>query len=199
MKPMTRADQKAATRRRVLAAATRLVGKHGFAGTRTSDVARATRLSHGAVFVHFPSREALDLAVAAELGRVLTDRLHALGSAGGSFRDALIAHVKCLEEHEGVYARLLTEGPTLPRGFTRTWTAIQSAVSHHLSHAAAPEMKSGRLRPMPMHLLFNTWIGLVHHYLINRQLFAPNGSVMAKHGRMLVDHYVALVAPLGEE
>jgi AcrR family transcriptional regulator len=125
---MERSEQKAETRRRVLTAAARLVERRGFRATRTTDIARASRLSHGALFVHFPSREALDLAVASDIGRAVTDRLHALLSEGKSFREALQAHLRCLEEHEAVYARLLTEGPFLPRGFMRTWTGIQSAV-----------------------------------------------------------------------
>jgi AcrR family transcriptional regulator len=179
----------------VLSAATRLVERRGFAGTRTVDVARATQLSEGAVFMHFPSREALNLAVAAELGRALTDRLHALVTDGGDLRAALLAHVQCLEENEEVYRCLLREGPLLPKGFQRTWTGLQSAVAHHLQRAAAVDLAGKRLRRVAPHLLFNTWIGLVHHYLINRELFVTSGSVMKKHGRMLVDHYLALLAP----
>jgi len=192
---MKRAEQKAETRRRVLTAATRLVEKRGFQRTRTADVARATRLSHGAVFVHFQSKRALELAVARALGRVLTDRIHALAQEGASFREVLQAHLRCLEEHEELYARLLVEGPLLPKGFSQTWTGIQSAVSHHLLRVAEPAMAAGTIKRQPPHLLFNTWIGLVHHYVVNRKLFAPNGSVLRKHGRMLVDHYLALVTP----
>jgi AcrR family transcriptional regulator len=190
-----RAERRAATRQRVLRAATRLVERRGFAGTRTIDVARATQLSEGAVFMHFPSREALNLAVAAELGRAITDRLHALVSDGCDLRAALLAHVQCLEENEDVYRCLLREGPLLPKGFQRTWTGLQSAVAHHLQRAAAVDLADKKLRRVAPHLLFNTWIGLLHHYLINRELFVTSGSVMKKHGRMLVDHYLALLAP----
>jgi hypothetical protein len=48
---------------------------------------------------------------------------------------------------------------------------------------------------MPMHLLFNTWIGLVHHYMVNRDLFAPEGSVIARRGKELLDHYMGLLDP----
>jgi AcrR family transcriptional regulator len=190
-----RAQQRAQTRQRLLRAATRLVERRGFAGTRTVDIARATRLSEGAVFLHFPSREELDLAVAAELGRAITDRLDALVKEGAGFREVLLAHVHCVEEHEDVYRCLLREGPLLPGDFSRTWTAIQSAVAHHLLRAAAVEVAAKKLRRVAPHLLFNTWIGLVHHYVSNRELFVSSGTVMKKHGRALVDHYLALLAP----
>jgi AcrR family transcriptional regulator len=190
-----RAEQRAETRQRVLRAATRLVERRGFNGTRTIDIARATRLSHGAVFTHFPSREALDLAVAAELGRAITDRLAALVKEGASLKEVLLAHVQCLSEAEDIYFHLLREGPLLPKAFARTWTAIQSAVAHHILDAAAVERTAKKLRSVQPHLMFNTWLALVNHYVINRELFVSDGSVMKKHGRALVDHYLALLAP----
>jgi hypothetical protein len=41
--------------------------------------------------------------------------------------------------------------------------------------------------------LFNTWIALIHHYLVNRDLFAPRRSVVRAKGRELVDHFLSLV------
>lgn len=43
------------------------------------------------------------------------------------------------------------------------------------------------------------WIGLVHHYLMNRDLFAPGESVIARRGRELLDHYMGLLAPVKGE
>jgi hypothetical protein len=50
---------------------------------------------------------------------------------------------------------------------------------------------------MPLHLLFNTWIGLIHHYLMNRELFAPGASVVERHGRELLDHFMYLISKGG--
>jgi len=50
------------------------------------------------------------------------------------------------------------------------------------------------VRPMPRHLLFNTWIGLVHHYLANRDLFTDGPSVIAAKKEELVNHFLALVS-----
>ena len=47
-----------------------------------------------------------------------------------------------------------------------------------------------------MSLLFNTWLGLVNHYLVNRDLFAdPGESVIARRGESLLDHFMALIGP----
>jgi AcrR family transcriptional regulator len=190
----TRSEQKVETRRRILEEASRLVARQGFARTRTSDVAKKARLSHGAVFVHFPARDDLVLEVAAHLGREITDRLHSLVANGASLRDVLGAHLQCIQENEDLYRHLLLEGPTLPAAFRTTWIGIQSAVSIHISGAVEREVANGSIRATPLHLLFNTWLGLLHHYVANRDLFAPRGSVLARHGRTLLDHYLQLIA-----
>ncbi|HEU4425799.1 MAG TPA: TetR/AcrR family transcriptional regulator [Pilimelia sp.] len=192
----TRQEQKAATRQRLLRYAEHLVVRQGFTGTRTLDIARAAGVAHGSVFLHFPSREALMLTVASEMGRKLTDRLHALAATGSGLRDALTAHVRCIEEHEALYHRLLVDGPSLPPEFRTAWLGMQSAVATHVLAAAEVDIRAGTIRPMPPHLLFNTWLGLIHHYLVNREVFAPGGSVMATHGQVLIEHYLTLVTPV---
>lgn len=189
-----RARQKTETRTRILAKARNLCARRGFSATRTLDVARAARVSHGAVFVHFPTREALMSAVVGELARDITDKLHALATQGATLAEALEAHLACLAEREDEVRWLLIEAPVLPKGFHLALVGMQSAVSQHLSAAAERDMAAGRVRDMPIHLLFNTWIGLVHHYVVNRDLFAPGRSVLREHGRALIEHFLWLVS-----
>lgn len=189
--------QKAETRHRILAKAKLLCARQGFARTRTLDVARAARVSHGSVFVHFPSREDLMSAVVAEMAREITDAVHARATTGGSLRDVLAAHLDCLAERENQIRWLVLEAPLLPKGFHTSWLGLQSAVSSHLSKAAEREMAAGRIKKMPLHLLFNTWVGLVHHYVINRDLYAPGRSVLREHGPALLEHFLELVSTKG--
>jgi AcrR family transcriptional regulator len=191
----SRQEQKAATRRRLLRHAERLVIDRGFAETRTVDVAHAAGVAHGSVFVHFQSREELMLAVATEMGRKLTDRLHALAAAGSGLRNALDTHLEYLAEHEDLYRRLLIDGPGLPAEFRTMWLGMQSAIASYLLAAAEVDVQAGRLRPTPGHLFFNTWLGLVHHYVLNRDIFASGASVLAEHGPELRDHYLSLLTP----
>ena len=188
-----RQARKTETRRRIVARAMRLCGARGFAQVRTADVARAARLSHGAIFVHFPTREALLLAVAEQIGQEITERLHELVEGGASLREVLEAHLACIREREDEYRRLIVDRPALPDAFRHTWTGLQSAVSFHIAQAAEREMAVGRIRRMPVHLLFNTWLGLLHHYLAQQDLFAPGRSVLAEHGRELLDHFLHLL------
>jgi len=189
-----RATQKAETRARILQHAKRLCARRGFVRTRTIDVARAARVSHGSVFVHFPSRDGLVAAVVAEMAREITDALHAKATSGGTLADVLGAHLACLAEREDEVRWLLLEAPLLPKGFHTAWVGLQSAVSFHVLQAAERDMAAGRVREMAPHLLFNTWIGLVNHYVMNRDLFAPGRSVLAEHGEALRAHFLDLVS-----
>jgi AcrR family transcriptional regulator len=189
-----REAQRVETRARILRAAARVTARRGFAAVRTADVAKAARVSHGLVFAHFPSRDALLIESIAAFGREVTDAMHARVRQGAGVRDVLRAHLQCIEAHEDRYARLVAEAPVLPARARTVWIGVQSAISHHLAEAATRQFDAGQLRRVPLHLLFNTWIGLVHHYLAHRALFAPRGSVVARHGRTLVDHLMSLLS-----
>ena len=84
---MTHRDQqKQATRRTLVSKALRLCARHGFGPIRTADVARAAGLSHGAVFVHFPTRESLLDEVLSTFARTLTDALHDRVASGAGLK-----------------------------------------------------------------------------------------------------------------
>lgn len=189
-----RAEQKKRTRAHLIEVALEILTEQGLLTARTGDIAKAAGVSHGTVFVHFPTREALLEAVIEEFGTRSVRRLHELASGGGSVRLVLSAHLQGLTEYEAFYTRLVAESRLLPESARNTLLMIHSAVSHHLSLAAQAEMAAGTLRPMPLHLLFNTWIGLIHYYLSNGDLFAPGGSVLARYGAELLEHYLGLIS-----
>ena len=59
----TQAERSGETRRRILDAAVTLLGERGYAGFRTGDVVAAAGVSKGALTHHFPSKDALVVAV----------------------------------------------------------------------------------------------------------------------------------------
>jgi AcrR family transcriptional regulator len=59
----TQAERSHETRQRILDAAVTLLGERGYAGLRTADVAAAAGVSKGAQTHHFPSKDALVVAV----------------------------------------------------------------------------------------------------------------------------------------
>jgi len=191
----SRSERKQQTRSLLIEKAADLMAEKGIAATRTIDVAERAGVAHGTVFVHFPTREDLIAAVVAEHAAQIAGRLHELAGEGVTVREVLAAHLEVLGEHEAFYARLVMEGPLLPPHARATLLGIQSAISAHLAEVAEREMAAGEVRRMPVHLLFNTWLGLVDHYMGNRELFAPGESVVIRWGPTLLDHYLALLSP----
>lgn len=153
-------------------------------------------MSHGAVFVHFSTREELLLEVATAFARELTDRMYAMVAAEAPLLEVLEAHVDAVAEREDLYREIMLDAPRMSSEFVARWTGIQSAVARYLSEAVARESRRGRLKPLAPHLLFHTWIGMIHHALAWRGQF---GRPFAEHGRELAQHLMYLVGETGME
>ncbi|MEA4907365.1 MAG: TetR/AcrR family transcriptional regulator [Chloroflexi bacterium] len=194
MSPTHRSAQKERTREKLLQVALSEFSARGVMATRMSDVARAAGVSHGTVFAHFETQAALITAVIETFGPAMTRRIHELASDHAGLRSVLSAHLGGIREYEAFYTRLVLEARFLPRAARDTFILIQSAVSFHISQVAEAEMEAGHIRPASIPLLFNTWVGLVHYYLANADLFAPGGSVIDRYGDALVDHFINLIS-----
>ncbi len=168
-------------------------GKNGIMATRMSDVAKAAGVSHGTVFAHFETQEVLITSVIEYFGSIIANRTHELADNCAEVRDVLRAYLKCIAEFEVFYTRLVIEARILPKASRNTLIMIQSAISFHLSKAASHEMNMGKIKQMPLPLLFNTWTGLVNYYLSNGDLFSPEASVIERYGEVLVDHFINLL------
>ncbi|HEY8464394.1 MAG TPA: TetR/AcrR family transcriptional regulator [Bacillota bacterium] len=194
MKKVNRQEQKEHTHRHLIEVAFQQLAEHGLIATRTADIAKAAKVSHGTIFVHFPTKEELLTAVIEEFGARIALRLHELAANGGGVRQVLEAYLEGLTEYEPFYSRLVMEGHLLPERSRNTLVMIQSALSFHLCQALERETAEGKIRPFPTHLLFNTWIGLIHYYLTNRDLFAPGESILKRYGTDLLNYFLNLLA-----
>jgi AcrR family transcriptional regulator len=189
-----RTTQKKNTRRRIIDTAFRVFARDGIIATSTATIAKEAGLSHGSMFAHFGARDALIMAVIEDFGEVVSSRLHELIGHGARTKEVLEAHMKGIREHEDFYARVVVEAPLLSEGARQSLALIQSSICFHLSPAVEADTRAGIIKPMPLHLLFNTWIGLLHHYLVNRELFAPGASVIDRRGAELVEHFISLIS-----
>jgi TetR/AcrR family transcriptional repressor of acrEF/envCD operon len=189
-----RRERKHLTRARLIAAAQRLFARRGVAGTSTAEIAAAACVAHGTVFVHFPTREDLILAVLEEVVIRVPARVRELAlRTQPGLGPVLEAHVRAVSEQEALYATLVVERQHLPRTSRSRLVILQSAVAYIFRDAARREIAAGTLRDLPLGLLFNTWLGLLHHYVCNRDLFATGPGVLAERGPALIRHFLELV------
>lgn len=168
--------------------------RQGFSGTRASHIAQAAGVAHGTVFLHFDTLDALQCAAIESFGMRVALRLHELASAENDVRSLLNAHMQGLAENEAFYIRLVQEGAQLPETARHTLVMIQSVLSFHLGQVAQCAIENGEIKAIPLPLFFNTWIGLLHHYLANHTLFSPNAPVLKTCGPMLLTHFMNLVS-----
>ena len=194
-RPSQRTRQRDATRRRLIQAGLRVVAAEGFAGASTAAIARATGKAHGTVFVHFPTRAALVAELVAEVGRAMSAELAQLASGAPTLPEVLDAHLLALKKHEQLYARVLCEASTLPKSARAQVFALQSGIAFRRRNGWQRARAQGTARDLDPVALSNIWISLTNHYLMNRDLFAPGGSVIAQCGAALKAQLLDLIRP----
>lgn len=190
-----REARKQRTREVLIAAALRLFARRGIAAVRMGDIARAARVAHGTVFLHFRTRDELVAVIIKEYAGSAAMRIRELVEEQADIRHVLAAHLRGLAEMEPFYARLILEAPSLSPVARTALLGIQSAVSTHLAEAVDRGVRAGTLRPLPREMLFNTWLGLVNHYVANRDLFAPGKSVLTELGPKLITYFLSILKP----
>jgi AcrR family transcriptional regulator len=184
--------QKAQTRERIIAAAAKVYSEQGFSAPTTA-IAHEANVSHGLIFVHFPTVESLLLSLLDDFSDDINGELHSLADYGGDIARLLGMHIDVLIRHEDFYNRLVAEAVYLPEEARNTFIAIQSTLSIHFLEALEAEICRGGIKDIPFHMLFNTWLGLVHYYLLNGNLFAPRESVLTRYKEALIGCFVSLI------
>lgn len=188
-----RQKQKKLTRKHLLEIAIEQFTQQGITRTRTADIATSAKVSHGTIFAHFSTQEELLIAVVEEFGVRITRRLHELIDTNSSLYEVLEAHITGLIEFEGFYTRLIIERRLLPESVRNTYVMIQSTISFHIGIAAEKEIERGTIRKIPLHLIYNTWVGLIHYYITNSDLFSSSGLVLEQYRYELLQHYMSLI------
>ncbi|MEL7603929.1 MAG: TetR/AcrR family transcriptional regulator, partial [Bacillota bacterium] len=177
------------TRAHLIKTAYQVFSEKGILAMRMSDIAQAADVSHGTVFLHFETQEALITEVVSHYCGRIAARTHELSDACCTLRELLTAHLKGIGEYEPFYTRLVIENRLLPQGARDAWVGVQSAISLHFSRAAVLQSECA---DKDSTLLFNTWMGMVHYYIVNSDLYAPEGGVVDRYGERLVDFFMCM-------
>lgn len=193
MKVSSRQTQKSNTRKKIIETAYRVFSEKGFA-VPTSVIAKEAGVAHGSIFVHFLTLNDLLTCLFFDFGDKMGASLHMLAEKCDSVESLLNEHLNVLEEYEGFYTRLISEKNRLPDEAKSIFAVIQSTVAHHFSSAIDREIEKGTVKKLPIHMLFNTWLGLVHYYLLNKEFFShSNESVIRRHRAELLSSYLNLI------
>ncbi len=193
MKENKRNVQKELTRKKLIEVAIKLFGNNGILNTKTIDISKEAGVSHGTVFSHFKTQEELLDTVIEEVGNRIVSKLQELIDVKGSLEEILKAHINGLMEFEKFYTRLIIERRLLSESASNIYIIIQSSISFHIGEVLKKEIDKGKIIDTPIHLLFNSWVGLIHYYLTNGDLFTNEESVLKNYGEDLIKHYINLI------
>jgi Transcriptional regulator len=184
--------QKEITRESIIKTATELYSKQGFF-IPTNKIAKEAGVAHGSIFVHFQSRDELQICTLNRIAEELGEKLYDLSLAGENLQKLLSAHIDILIEYESFYTHLISELPSLPAEAQHTMISIHSMTSHHFTEVIEKGVQNERIKDIPSHMLYNVWISLLHYYLQNKNLFAPKESVLTRYRDTLMSTYLALI------
>ncbi|MCS7235456.1 MAG: TetR/AcrR family transcriptional regulator [Armatimonadota bacterium] len=187
-----REARKEQTRARILEAARRAFAARGFHATLMDHVAQQAGLSKGALYVHFPSKEELFLALLDDAAATLVDRITQAiaGAHGGRAKvaAALESALDTFEEHEDLTWVFLVEssgarGPVEQRRWELR-AALTDLVRRYLDEAVA----SGDLPPQDTALAAAVWMGAVSEVVVGwlRQPSRPLRDVVPQLTSLLL-------------
>lgn len=171
-----REQQKEFTRKKLFDAAVQTYGYKGFLNTSIDDLTKFAGISHGNFFVHYAKREDLIIKVIEEIGKTIYERFLELADEKMDLENILGIHLDVIQENEAIYYYLVTEGPFLPKQARTAIFILQNGISHWINKAVSPVKFD-----FPFHYFFNLWLGNLHYYLQNRDVFSPEKSVIEKY------------------
>ncbi|MFG1943487.1 TetR/AcrR family transcriptional regulator [Nonomuraea sp. NPDC048826] len=148
----TRAEQREATRRALVAAGRRLFAGEGYAAVGLAEIVREAGVTKGALYHHFDGKAALFRAVLEEAQREVADQVAAEADAAGDPWEQLKAGCAAFVRAAagpGVRRIMLIDGPAV-LGWAE-WRAIDEAASaRHLGEALAALAENGEIAAGPV-------------------------------------------------
>lgn len=160
---VSQAERRAATRGAILRAAEDLFSRQGFAATTVDEIAAAAGVAKGAVYHHFPAKEAMFEAVFEQASLALVRRVMAASSNARDVLDGMVVGSRayfaaCAEPATGRV--ILRDGPAV-LGWEK-WRRIDSEHFGRMIPAALKAaMDQGLLAPQPVEPLARLLVGAV--------------------------------------
>jgi AcrR family transcriptional regulator len=183
----------------VLDAALALFTAKGFAQTRMEDVAAGANLSKAAVYLYFPSKQALLQAlVQRAVGGLAGEAIQQMTSWQGDPRPLLqhimrqVARVLSDPAAAAVPALILREAPHTPQIAALYRTEVLDRVLPALVHLLEQGMASGHIRRLDPELTARTVVGPVLTHLLLAHIFGitPAGGLAMD---ALIDNHLTLL------
>jgi AcrR family transcriptional regulator len=161
---------KTATRDRILDAALEVFARKGYHRALVDDIVRASSTSKGAVYHHFPNKQAVFLALVDDFAARLTGAVAAaVGSLRGALpkvEGALVAALSTFAENERLARLILLEavslGPVYRAKRSEVAGRFAALIQGYLDEAVA----DGSIAPLDTRVATLAWLGAVNEIVI---------------------------------
>jgi AcrR family transcriptional regulator len=159
-----------ATRDRILQAALEVFAQKGYHRALVDDIVRASRTSKGAVYHHFPNKEALFLALVDEFaGRLAESVAAAIAGAEGALgkvEAALTAGLETFARHRDLARILLLESVSLGSSYQSKRLEVHdrfaALIQAHLDEAVA----EGSIPGLDTQVATLAWLGALNEVVV---------------------------------
>ena len=192
MEKSKRQMQKELTKEKIINSAFEICSENGFA-VSTDAIAKHAGVAHGTIFTHFPKADVLLSCLVRKFGDSIEKTLSDVSLSWGGIDEFLEFHVGILEEYEQFYSKLIAETTSLPKDAQSVIHNIQSSFESRFSEVITRGVEEKVIRRLPANILFNTWVGLLHYYMQNKERFAPGGSVLKRYKKQLIFTFCELI------
>jgi len=161
---------KPATRDKILQAALEVFAQKGYHRALVDDIVRTSRTSKGAVYHHFPNKEALFLALVDEFSARLAEAV-ATGIAGahgalGKVEAALTAGLETFARHRDLARILLLESVSLGPAYQGKRLEVHGRFAALIQAYLDDAVAEGSIPPLDTRVATLAWLGAVNEVVI---------------------------------
>ena len=157
---------KTATRDKILGAALHVFAEKGYHRAVVDDIVRTSRTSKGAVYHHFPNKEALFLALVDELAaRLATSLTRAIEGSHGALEKvgaALRAGLATFAEHRELARILLLESVSLGQAYEAKRAEVHGRFTALIQAYLDQAVAEGSIPPLDTRVATLAWLGAVN-------------------------------------
>ncbi len=168
---MTTQERSKSRRQRLLDAALTVFTDQGYSATPIDDIARASETSKGGVYFHFPSKQALFLALLDESSTALLENVEAAmaGEPDPLLRGeaALRAVITSFAEHRLLARLLLVEAAGAGRDFSRALMDMHERFAMLIAACLDEAVAAGQIAPLDTRFTARAWYGAVNHTVLH--------------------------------
>lgn len=168
---MSTQERSKSRRQRLLDAALTIFTEQGYYATPIDDIARASETSKGGVYFHFPSKQALFLALLDESSAALLDKVEtAMAAEPDPLRRgeaALFAVITSFAEHRLLARLLLVEAAGAGRDFDRALSEMHERFAMLIASCLDEAVTMGSIAPLDTQFAARAWYGAVNHTVVH--------------------------------